>query len=123
MKHGSDSGIYDKQGRFVPQMFEDMFSQWDVHGSGSLSAGEMWQMIKGNRLAADPFGVRRMVVQLCGFTNSHSPVGCRHLRVWHDVASAAEGWASLQRGSSSDIRREFTSLETQARCIALQQSC
>jgi hypothetical protein len=49
--------VYDKEGRFVPQMFEDMFSKWDVHGSGSLSAGELWNMIKGNRLVADPFGV------------------------------------------------------------------
>ncbi|EAQ92068.1 hypothetical protein CHGG_00303 [Chaetomium globosum CBS 148.51] len=56
-KHGSDSGTYDKEGRFVPQMFEDVFAKWDVHGSGSLSAGELWHMIKGNRLAADPFGV------------------------------------------------------------------
>ncbi|AEO60313.1 hypothetical protein MYCTH_83193 [Thermothelomyces thermophilus ATCC 42464] len=55
-KHGSDSGVYDKEGRFVPQMFEDIFSKWDVHGAGSLSAGELWNMIKGNRLAADPFG-------------------------------------------------------------------
>lgn len=55
-KHGSDSGTYDKEGRFVPQMFEDMFSKWDVHDSRSLSTGELWEMIKGNRLAADPFG-------------------------------------------------------------------
>ena len=41
----------------MPQMFEDVFAKWDVHGSGSLSAGELWHMIKGNRLAADPFGV------------------------------------------------------------------
>jgi hypothetical protein len=59
-QHGSDSGVYDKEGRFVPQMFEDMFSKWDVHGSGSLSAGELWNMIKGNRLVADPFGVSRV---------------------------------------------------------------
>ncbi|KAL2194445.1 Caleosin related protein-domain-containing protein [Corynascus similis CBS 632.67] len=55
-KHGSDSGVYDKEGRFVPQMFEDMFAKWDVHGAGSLSASELWHMIKGNRLVADPFG-------------------------------------------------------------------
>ena len=60
-QHGSDSGTYDKEGRFVPQMFEDLFSKWDVHGAGSLSGGELWRMIKGNRLAADPFGVCRPV--------------------------------------------------------------
>ncbi|KAK4108277.1 Caleosin-domain-containing protein [Canariomyces notabilis] len=55
-KHGSDSGTYDREGRFLPQNFEDMFSKWDVTGSGSLSASELWNMIKGNRLAVDPYG-------------------------------------------------------------------
>lgn len=41
----------------MPQMFEDMFSKWDVNGTGSLSARELWNMIKGNRLVADPYGV------------------------------------------------------------------
>jgi hypothetical protein len=57
VQHGSDSGVYDKEGRFVPQMFEDMFSKWDVGNTGSLSASELWRMIKGHRLAVDPFGV------------------------------------------------------------------
>lgn len=55
-KHGSDSGTYDKEGRFVPQAFEDMFSKWDRGDKGALSAGELWDMIAANRLAADPFG-------------------------------------------------------------------
>lgn len=55
-KHGSDSGTYDKEGRFVPQAFEDMFAKFDTTNSGSLSAGELWALIKGNRLAVDPFG-------------------------------------------------------------------
>lgn len=56
-QHGSDSGTYDKEGRFVPQAFEDMFAKFDTTNSGSLSAGELWALIKGNRLAVDPFGV------------------------------------------------------------------
>ena len=56
-KHGSDTGVYDKEGRFVPQFFEDMFSKWDEGDRGSLSGGELWSMIAGNRLAADPYGV------------------------------------------------------------------
>jgi hypothetical protein len=49
--------VYDKEGGLVDEMFEDMFRRWDIHGSGSLSAGELWRMVKRNRLAADPFGV------------------------------------------------------------------
>lgn len=49
--------MYDLEGRFVPQKFEDMFSKWDKSDSGSLSGRELWDMIRGNRLVADPFGV------------------------------------------------------------------
>ncbi|KAK4096231.1 Caleosin-domain-containing protein [Parathielavia hyrcaniae] len=63
-KHGSDTGVYDREGRFVPQLFEDMFSKWDVHGSRSLSAVELWSMIKGHRLAGDPFGVYYVLLSL-----------------------------------------------------------
>ncbi|KAK0625144.1 Caleosin related protein-domain-containing protein [Bombardia bombarda] len=55
-KHGSDSGTYDKEGRFVPQMFEDMFSKWDTDNDGSLSASQLYNMTAGHRLAGDPFG-------------------------------------------------------------------
>ncbi|KAL2268069.1 hypothetical protein VTJ83DRAFT_2915 [Remersonia thermophila] len=55
-KHGSDSGTYDLEGRFVPQKFEDMFSKWDKDDTGSLSARELWDMLAGHRLAVDPFG-------------------------------------------------------------------
>lgn len=56
-KHGSDSGTYDREGRFVPQAFEDMFSKWDNGNKGALSAWELWNMVAGHRVAVDPFGV------------------------------------------------------------------
>jgi hypothetical protein len=31
-------------------VFEDMFERWDVCGSGSLSPGELWRMVRRNRL-------------------------------------------------------------------------
>ncbi|KAK0714184.1 Caleosin related protein-domain-containing protein [Lasiosphaeria miniovina] len=55
-KHGSDSGTFDNEGRFCPQMFENMFSKWDTDGDGTLSAGQLLNMIAGHRLAVDPFG-------------------------------------------------------------------
>lgn len=56
-KHGSDSGTFDAEGRFVPQAFEDMFSKYDRDRDGALSLGELFEMMHGNRCAADPFGV------------------------------------------------------------------
>jgi len=60
-KHGSDSGVYDREGRFVPQAFEDLFTRWTTSGTGNgkedgLSARQLWDMIRGHRLAGDPFG-------------------------------------------------------------------
>ncbi|KAM7205143.1 Caleosin related domain containing protein [Naviculisporaceae sp. PSN 640] len=55
-KHGSDSGVYDREGRFVPQAFEDMFARWDTNNEGALSGAQLFNLIRGNRLAVDPFG-------------------------------------------------------------------
>ncbi|KAM7213390.1 putative peroxygenase 3 [Rhypophila decipiens] len=55
-KHGSDSGAYDCEGRFVPQAFEDMFARYDLRNEGALSGRQLFGLIKGNRVAVDPFG-------------------------------------------------------------------
>ena len=39
--HGSDTGIYDDAGNFVPQEFERLFDEWDKDGSDGLSAPEL----------------------------------------------------------------------------------
>ncbi|RAK95824.1 caleosin family protein [Aspergillus ibericus CBS 121593] len=55
-KHGSDSNTYDPEGRFVPQSFENMFAKYDHDGDGALSLRQLFEMMHGNRCAADPFG-------------------------------------------------------------------
>merc|ERR1711964_401597 len=55
-KHGSDSGVIDAEGRFVPQNFENLFSKYDKTGTGSLSLRELFDMMHGHRCAVDPFG-------------------------------------------------------------------
>nr|KAK5449252.1 hypothetical protein LTR18_002341 [Exophiala xenobiotica] len=54
-KHGSDSGTYDTEGRFVPQKFEDMFSKY-AEGKDSLTIWDVSKLLKGQRLIADPVG-------------------------------------------------------------------
>lgn len=54
-KHGSDTGTFDTEGRFIPQKFEDIFAKY-ADGKDSLS---MWQVtcaLKGQRVLADPVG-------------------------------------------------------------------
>jgi peroxygenase len=55
-KHGSDTGVYDLKGNFRPQFFEDMFTEFDPTGTGSLGAGDLWRMVGHNRVAADVAG-------------------------------------------------------------------
>jgi peroxygenase len=55
-KHGSDSGTYDPEGRFVPQAFENIFSKYDSDKDGALTFFELFSLIHGHRCAMDPFG-------------------------------------------------------------------
>ncbi|GAA6025267.1 hypothetical protein JCM10207_009017 [Rhodosporidiobolus poonsookiae] len=55
-KHGSDTGVYDPEGRFIPAKFEEMFSKFDKDNKGGLTFKEGLHMIHANRQAVDPIG-------------------------------------------------------------------
>ncbi|GFH11496.1 caleosin domain containing [Haematococcus lacustris] len=52
-KHGSDTGVYDTEGRFVPQKFEEIFSKYDKGNKGGLDLSDIRRMISGNSLMGD----------------------------------------------------------------------
>lgn len=54
-KHGSDTGTYDNEGRFVPQKFEEIFSKY-AGGRDYITFWEVVDMIKGQRCVADIIG-------------------------------------------------------------------
>jgi hypothetical protein len=54
-KHGSDTGTYDKYGRFMPDKFEAIF-KYDREGKGGVTWWDGMRMVRSNRLLADPFG-------------------------------------------------------------------
>lgn len=59
VQHGSDSGTYDSEGRFVPQHFEDIFAKYSHSSSRcpfTLGKHDLAALHKGNRNAVDPFG-------------------------------------------------------------------
>jgi hypothetical protein len=55
-KHGSSSGLFDNEGRFVPQKFEELFSKWDKSGKRALTLNELYKMTHDLSVAMDPFG-------------------------------------------------------------------
>jgi hypothetical protein len=54
-KHGSDTGAYDTEGRFVPQSFENIFSKY-AEGRDYVTVADVSRVLKGQRCLADPFG-------------------------------------------------------------------
>ena len=48
-RHGSDTGVYDKIGRFAPARFRALFARYDVKGDGALGARELARMFSRNR--------------------------------------------------------------------------
>ncbi|CAI4220081.1 unnamed protein product [Parascedosporium putredinis] len=55
-KHGSSTGVYDSEGRFVGQVFNNMFSKWDNDKDGALGLKDLFEMMHANRDVMDPFG-------------------------------------------------------------------
>lgn len=52
-KHGSDTGAFDSQGRFVPSKFEEIFSKYAQTDPNGLTLDELKKMLKTNREPKD----------------------------------------------------------------------
>ncbi|VAI49136.1 unnamed protein product [Triticum turgidum subsp. durum] len=51
--HGSDSGSYDAQGRFVPAKFNDIFAKYAKVKPNALNEDELGEMRTANRKEGD----------------------------------------------------------------------
>jgi peroxygenase len=54
-KHGSDSGTFDHEGRFVPQGFEDFWSKFGTP-EGTMDKWQLWSAVSAQRVLWDPVG-------------------------------------------------------------------
>ncbi|MQL75509.1 hypothetical protein Taro_007876 [Colocasia esculenta] len=48
-KHGSDSGVYDEEGRFVPEKFEEIFKKHAHTHHDALTSNELMELLRANR--------------------------------------------------------------------------
>ncbi|KAL3695036.1 hypothetical protein R1sor_008687 [Riccia sorocarpa] len=55
-KHGSDTGVYDTEGRFVPNKFEELWTKFPKTHQNKLTFKELMGMTAALRVALDPFG-------------------------------------------------------------------
>ncbi|KAL6187024.1 hypothetical protein ACLB2K_043140 [Fragaria x ananassa] len=55
-KHGSDSGVYDIEGRFVPSKFEEIFIKHAHSNANALTSEELDGLLKANREPNDRRG-------------------------------------------------------------------
>ncbi|KAF7131893.1 hypothetical protein RHSIM_Rhsim09G0038500 [Rhododendron simsii] len=55
-KHGSDSGVYDTEGRFVLAKFEEIFGKHARTNANALTSDELMTMLKSNRVPKDYAG-------------------------------------------------------------------
>ncbi len=56
-KHGSDTGLYDNDGGFRRDRFEELFARFDSTGKGeSLGVADLFRLLSKDRVAADPAG-------------------------------------------------------------------
>lgn len=55
-KHGSDSGVYDHEGRYIPQNFEMLLTKFDKDDKGGLTYKELMEMTSENSNVYDWFG-------------------------------------------------------------------
>ncbi|XBH98919.1 hypothetical protein VPH35_128363 [Triticum aestivum] len=70
-KHGSDTDVYDTNGRFVPEKFEEIFKKHAHTRPDALTSKELGEMLKANRDPKDfkgrvgAFGEWRLLYFLC----------------------------------------------------------
>ena len=69
-KHGSDTGTYDTEGRYIPQKFEDAFAKYGG-GKDGLSAMDIFDLMKGQRCIADPIGWGGAMFE-CEYLHTHT---------------------------------------------------
>ncbi len=61
--HGSDTGIYDDEGHFVPAQFDRLFDTWDRNGSGGLDPAELAARTIDDADLGDLFGVTGSIAE------------------------------------------------------------
>jgi len=112
-KHGSDSEVFDTEGRFVPQKFEEIFSKYDKENKGGLSWRDIQDMVYGNMNVNDFVGwiAERLewwtTYLLCkderGIVTKEKIRGIYDGSIWAVIAAEVEAKRSRQFAGVKDV--------------------
>lgn len=83
-----------------------MFSQYDGDSDGAVTINELFQMVKGHRRLADPFGVRSLPSLPFFFSEKHSE-GRSDLRSGEQLSSNGGRHGFLYKRRERCIRKIF----------------
>ena len=122
-KHGSDTGVYDKNGRFSLPRFRRLFARYDADGEGALDGEELTRLFADNRTdlighlgSKAEFG---LLLDLAGEDRNGKKVltrerlerfynGSLFYRLAEEVAARrASEWATLRGAITSGIREIY----------------
>lgn len=105
-KHGSDSGTYDTEGRFIPQRFEDLFTKY-ADGRDFLTFWDVTKLLKGQRCIADPIGWGGALFECeCWTARPNSRVFADPTRARNLYYAVAGGREDEKRGHPRYLRRK-----------------
>lgn len=122
-KHLSDTGLYDRHGRFSPARFRRLFARYDVDGDGALDGDDLAQLVADNRTdLVGHLGSKAefaLLLELAGEDRSGTRVLTRaRLERFYDgslfgrlaeevAARRARSWATLQVAIGSGLREIY----------------
>ncbi|TNY19509.1 Caleosin related protein-domain-containing protein [Rhodotorula diobovata] len=95
-KHGSDAGVYDNAGRFVPARFEALFAKF----GGDKGGITFWDGLRARRRPLGMLRANRNIADPVGWTGAFFELVATYLLIWpKDGIMTKEDWRVVYDGS------------------------
>lgn len=117
-KHGSDQEVFDNEGRFVPQKFDETFNKFDEGNKGALTFKELLKMTEASKNIMDPigwfagkfeFGTLWLLAQRDGMVSKEVIRGQYDGSLFYKIAAERKLSQKSQKDSGSNKKESFIS--------------
>ncbi|KAK9708296.1 hypothetical protein K7432_009714 [Basidiobolus ranarum] len=117
-KYGSDSGVYDEEGRLAKNKFEEIFQKFDTEKKGALTLTQCYHWTESSRRMLDPVGwaIAKIKFGLLWLIASRNGLVTREtLESMYDGTLFEKMAAGDARPSYAEITRSYGPQESQVR--------